>query len=148
MLVPVLPDQVDALSRGRADRELAPGWPHEDTAAALSFVVTGGTQFLVLDDAGRIAGECGTKTPPRPDGSVEIGYGLAARSRGKGLGTRAVAELIDWLQSQADVEVVEAEVHVSNAASRRIVERLGFSPVGPADRGYLRYEMTLKANAR
>jgi RimJ/RimL family protein N-acetyltransferase len=105
----------------------------------LSFIARGGTQFLVLDDAGRVAGECGTKSAPRADGSVEIGYGLAAPSRGRGLGARAVAELVSWVERQPGVRRIEAEVHVSNAPSRRIVEQLGFRVEGDPDQGYLRY---------
>ena len=130
----------DGQSRDDADgRAIAPGWPHADTSAALSFVRNGGVQFLVLDDDGRIAGECGTKTPTRPGGHVEIGYGLAAPSRGRGLGSRAVAELVSWLSEQPDVRVIHAEVHVSNSPSRHIVERLGFVPDGPPIQGYLQY---------
>lgn len=140
MLVPVAVEDADALSRGDAGgRATAPGWPHDDTAAGLSFIHAGGMQFLVVDDAGRIAGECGTKSPPRPDGSVEIGYGLAAQSRGAGLGARAVAELVAWLETQPDIRVIEAEVHVSNTPSRRIVEQLGFRADAPPEHGYLRY---------
>lgn len=139
MLVPVAADMVDALSRGVTDRMTAPGWPHDDTAAALGFVRTGGTQFLVVDDDGRVAGECGTKTGTRPDGSVEIGYGLAAHSRGRGLGRAAVTALVDWLQEQPGVRLIEAEVHLSNTPSRRIVEGLGFVADGAPDQGYLRY---------
>ncbi|HWC35919.1 MAG TPA: GNAT family N-acetyltransferase [Mycobacteriales bacterium] len=139
MLVPVATDTVDALLQGVTDRPLAPGWPHDDTATALGFLHHGGVQFLIVDDEGRIAGECGTKTAPRADGSVEIGYGLAAHSRGHGLGSRAVTELVGWLCHQPGVTVIEAEVHVSNTPSRRIVERLGFTADAPATAGYLRY---------
>jgi RimJ/RimL family protein N-acetyltransferase len=140
MLIPVAADMVDALSQGIVDdHDVAPGWPHDDTAIGLSHVRSGGAGFLIVDDDGRVAGECGTKTPPRPDGSVEIGYGLAAPSRGRGLGSRAVAELVEWLRDQPDVAVIEAEVHVSNTASRRIVERLGFVPDGGPDQGFVRY---------
>ncbi|HVT20147.1 MAG TPA: GNAT family N-acetyltransferase [Mycobacteriales bacterium] len=149
MLLPVASDQVEALLSGAtAEREVAPGWPHVDTATALSFIRSGGTQFLILDEDGRIAGECGTKTATRHDGSVEIGYGLAGPSRGHGLGSRAVADLMTWLQDQADVSVVEAEVHVSNTASRRIVERLGFVADGAPDGGYLRYRRAVRDGNR
>lgn len=138
-LVPVTAAQVAALSSGETNgRPVAPGWPHDDTAAGLSFVHNGGWQFLVVDDDGRIAGECGTKTAPR-GGVVEIGYGLAAPSRGRGLGTAAVSELVDWLVARDDVTVIEAEVHTSNEPSRRLVERLGFLASDAPDQGYLRY---------
>jgi RimJ/RimL family protein N-acetyltransferase len=139
-LVPVWADEVAALGRGETgDRPVAPGWPHDDTIAGLGFVNSGGWQFLVLDDHDRIAGECGTKTMPQ-EGVVEIGYGLAAPSRGKGLGSAAVAELVDWLVARAEVTDIEAEVHASNTPSRRVVERLGFIADGAPDSGgYLRY---------
>jgi RimJ/RimL family protein N-acetyltransferase len=140
MLVPVGVDSVDAVSQGIvAGHDPAPGWPHADTAVGLSHVRTGGTAFLIVDDAGRVAGECGTKTPPRRDGSVEIGYGLAGPSRGRGLGREAVTALVAWLSEQPDVRTIEAEVHVSNTPSRRIVEHLGFVPDGVPQQGYLRY---------
>jgi RimJ/RimL family protein N-acetyltransferase len=140
MLVPVAAEEADALARGDAGgRPLAPGWPHDDTGAALNFIRNGGAQFLVVDDGGRIAGECGTKSPPGPDGTVEIGYGLAAPSRGRGLGGKAVAELVSWLETQPGVRMIEAEVHVSNTPSRRVVENLGFRIDGPPEQGYLRY---------
>lgn len=140
MLVPVRADEVDALSRGAAGgRPIAPGWPHEGTAIGLGYVRRGGVGFLILDDDGRIAGECGTKAPSRADGSVEIGYGLAAASRGHGLGGRAVAELVEQLGARPDVRSIDAEIHVSNTASRRLVERLGFETDGTVHDGYLVY---------
>jgi RimJ/RimL family protein N-acetyltransferase len=124
-------------------RPAAPGWPHEGTAPGLGFLDAGGIAFLIIDDEGRIAGECGTKAPPTPDGTVEIGYGLAAPSRGRGLGTAAVGELVRWLSGQADVRAIEAEVHTDNVASWRIVERLGFIAFGTIINGYRRYLLEL-----
>jgi RimJ/RimL family protein N-acetyltransferase len=143
-LLAVAIDDVEALSRGDAGgRPTAPGWPHDDTSAGFSFVRTGGTQFLIIDDDGRIAGECGTKAPPDDSGTVEIGYGLAGPSRGHGLGSRAVAELVGWLVGQPEVRTIEAEIHVSNEPSRRIVEKLGFVPDTGDSGGYLRYRLSV-----
>lgn len=136
--------EIEALTRGETGgRPTAPGWPHDDTSAGLGFARSGGSQFLILDDDGRIAGECGTKAPPNSSGMVEIGYGLAGPSRGRGLGSRAVAELVDWLAALAAVTTIEAEIHVSNTPSRRIVERLGFAPDAGDPAGYLRYRLVV-----
>lgn len=124
-------------------REIAPGWPHDDTRAGLSFVSRGGEALLVIDDEGRVAGECGTKAPPDADGMVEIGYGLAARSRGQGLGTAAVAALVEQLRRQPAVRRIEAEVHAHNIASQRVIERQGLTRVDAASAGYLRYRLDL-----
>jgi len=136
--------EVDSLIRGETGgRPSAPGWPHDDTSAGLGFIRSGGSGFLILDDEGRIAGECGTKTPPGDDGTVEIGYGLAGPSRGHGLGSRAVAQLVDWLAALPEVSAIEAEIHASNAPSRRIVEKLGFVPDSGDAAGYLRYRLAV-----
>jgi RimJ/RimL family protein N-acetyltransferase len=141
-----VPDRAarDALLAGDlGDLDAAPGWPHDDTAAGLSFLDAGGIAFLVVDDADRVIGECGTKGPPDHRGSVEIGYGLAAPSRGQGLGTAAVRALIAALGSDPAVRTVTAEVQVSNVASRRILERLGFAAYDGPTNGYVRYRLGL-----
>jgi RimJ/RimL family protein N-acetyltransferase len=113
--------------------DAAPGWPHDDTAAGLGFAAEGAWTWLVLDDAERIAGECGIKDVPDAAGRVEIGYGLAAGSRGRGLGTRAVAAMLDELAQTGVVREVLACVHPGNVASGRLLERLGFRVVAIAD---------------
>jgi RimJ/RimL family protein N-acetyltransferase len=131
-----------ALTGDLGGHDAAPGWPHEDTAPGLSFLESGGLAFLVIDDAGRVAGECGTKTAPDGNGVVEIGYGLAAPSRGNGLGTAAVAALVEALAARGDVQAVDAEVHVGNDPSWRLLERLGFVATEADYRGFRRYRLT------
>lgn len=116
----------------------APGWPHEDSVHAL----TGGAgvTWLVEQD-GRVVGEAGTKAAPDPSGAVEIGYGLAGASRGRGVGSRAVAALVDALLAQPDVRAVVAEVEAGNEPSHRLLRRLGFAAVGTAG-GHVRYRRT------
>jgi RimJ/RimL family protein N-acetyltransferase len=120
-----------------AGHDAAPGWPHEDSAPGMSFLDSGGCVFLIIDDDGRVAGECGTKTAPT-DGYVEIGYGLAPASRGRRLGSRAVTALVDLLLERPDVRIVEAEVHEGNEASWRLLERLGFVETAALDTGHHR----------
>lgn len=138
-LVPYLdPSSLDGLA-------VAPGWPHDDTADALGFVTgeSGAWTWLILDDHDRVAGECGVKGPPGPDGTVEIGYGLAAPSRGRGLGTRAVAALLDELAVRPGVTEIVAEAEVGNLPSRRLLERLGFASDGESN-GYARYRVGIR----
>lgn len=146
-LVPVIDRSArDSLLSGDLDGfEAAPGWPHEDTEPGMSFLDSGGWLFLVIDDDGRIVGECGTKLAPGPGGIVEIGYGLAPLSRGRGLGRAAVAELVSWLAARPDIDAIEAEVHVGNVASWQILDRLGFRPTGVETRGYRRYTLNVTA---
>lgn len=148
-LEPVDAQQALAIIAGDiGDRRAAPGWPTEGTTPGLSFAAAGGLAFLVYDDEQRIAGECGTKAAPDADGMVEIGYGLAAPSRGQGLGAAAVAALVDTVRRMPGVRMIEAEVHVSNTASRRLVEGLGFRcSFGPLG-GYVRYRLVVTTGRR
>lgn len=116
-----------------ASYAVAPGWPHDDTFDGLSFAAAGAWTWLIFDDADRVAGECGVKALPDESGRVEIGYGLAAGSRGRGLGTRAVAALLNELAATAAVREVIAGVHPGNVASSRLLERLGFRVVAVED---------------
>lgn len=120
---------LDSVDRLTAGRPAGRGWPHEDTGAGLAFAAAGGWTWLVVDGDGCVVGECGTKSPPH-DGLVEIGYGLAAPSRGAGLGTRAVRTLLRGLAARPDVSTVIAHVAVDNIASARLLERLGFVATG------------------
>jgi RimJ/RimL family protein N-acetyltransferase len=122
--------------------DVAPGWPHDDTPDALRFAATGAWTWLVVDDDERIAGECGIKAMPDARGCVEIGYGLAAPSRGRGLGTRAVAAMLDKLTASGMVREVVAGVHPGNVASRRLLERLDFR-VDAVDDTEITYRRTI-----
>ncbi|HEU5034099.1 MAG TPA: GNAT family N-acetyltransferase, partial [Mycobacteriales bacterium] len=117
-----------------------PGWPHADTTHALRFIEQGGATWLIALD-GTVIGEAGTKAPPDADGRVEIGYGLAPGSRGRGLGTGAVRALVAELWRQPGVRALDAEVAVDNVASRRLLERLGFQRVAGSSE-FDRFELT------
>jgi RimJ/RimL family protein N-acetyltransferase len=125
-------------ARQRPDLPAAPGWPHPDTATGLAYAEAGAWTWLIVDDDGRVAGECGVKGPPTDEGMVEIGYGLAGPSRGRGLGTRAVAALVAELRARPGVRRVDAFVATDNIASRRVLERAGFAlvEVGAVDLRY------------
>jgi GNAT superfamily N-acetyltransferase len=141
-LVPVRPGQAATLLGGDLDgRTAGVGWPHDDTEPALAFADSGGLTWLIVDADGLVVGELGTKSEPDSTGTVEIGYGLAARSRGRGLGTRAVAALLSWLERQDDVRRVIAHVAVPNVASHRLLARLGFRSTGDMGSDEVGYEL-------
>jgi len=112
--------------------DAAPGWPHADTLDALRPVAESGVAdgaFLISHE-GRVVGDCGWFGPPDPEGTVEIGYGLAPAFRRRGLGTAAVRDLLEWVEAQEGVTRVTARIEATNVASRRLVERLGFTVCG------------------
>ncbi|MGX8692202.1 MAG: GNAT family N-acetyltransferase [Clostridia bacterium] len=67
-----------------------------------------------------------------PDGSVEIGYGIAEGYRGHGYATEAVTAAVEWALRQSGVARVEAETDPDNRISQRVLEKCGFVPNGLA----------------
>jgi ribosomal-protein-alanine N-acetyltransferase len=63
-------------------------------------------------------------------GYAEIGYMLAESHHGRGLGTRAVALLVDKLFGETELERIYALVASENTPSCRLLERLGFTREG------------------
>lgn len=108
------------------------GWPHDDTRDGLALVASGALGWLVTLD-GVVIGDCGTTGPVGPDGTVEIGYGLAGQYRGRGYGGEMVRALSRWLLRQPGVRDVVATVDAGNTPSRRALHRAGFR-ARPADR--------------
>jgi RimJ/RimL family protein N-acetyltransferase len=134
VLRPQTPREVRALIEGvDPGVPLAPGYPHADTLDGLRLTVEHSIDhgdlgwFVTRVEDGRVIGDCGTNGWTDEQGRVEIGYGLAAPFRGVGYGVEAVRALVDWLVTQPEVRTVVAEVEVGNTASRRLLERLGFS---------------------
>ncbi len=66
----------------------------------------------------------------QPDGSVEIGYGIAEESQGHGYATEAVDAATAWALKQPGVCRVNAETEPENRASQRVLEKCGFVPSG------------------
>ena len=107
------------------------GWPHADTPDALRALAEHGAEgddggWLIAVD-GEVVGDCGWRGGADAGGDALLGYGLAPPYRGQGLGTEAVAVLCAWAEQQPGVQRLVAEVHVDNAASRRLLRRLGFA---------------------
>jgi RimJ/RimL family protein N-acetyltransferase len=103
------------------------------------------TVWLVVRRAdGQIVGDMGTHGPPGSEGCVEIGYSLAPSSRGKGIGTAAVAALVRRIAAVPAVRRITAVTGAENAASRRLLERQGFRVTDQLpDTGQVRYTLSL-----
>lgn len=63
--------------------------------------------------------------------TAEIGYWIGAPYRGRGIGTRAIRLIADWVfANHADVHRLEAKVFAWNPASARVLEHAGFQYEG------------------
>jgi len=66
-----------------------------------------------------------------PEGAdIKIGYGVAPASQGRGVATRAVADVLDWAKADSRVAVVTAETAVENLASQKVLSANGFIRTG------------------
>jgi RimJ/RimL family protein N-acetyltransferase len=66
----------------------------------------------------------------RPDGIVELGYGVNPHARGRGLGTRAIRLASQWAFSALDARRLEARTDPQNAPSQRLLANVGFTREG------------------
>ena len=117
-----------------------PGWPHADSADALRSLAEHGGEpgcWLVVV-AGVVIGDAGWFGPPDAAGDCELGYGLAAPSRRRGLGREAVTLLLSWVERQPGVRRSTAEALVGNEASLRLLAGLGFVDDGTGIPPYIR----------
>jgi len=64
------------------------------------------------------------------DGEGLLHYGLVPAYRGKGIATRACAALVEYAFTGLGLRALKSDPSVSNVASCRVAERLGFERVG------------------
>lgn len=86
--------------------------------------------WMIVED-GEVVG---LLSPTRPldarDRSLHIGYGVAPTRQGRGVATRAVADLVAWARQDGRVLALTAETSVDNPASQAVLSRNGFQIVG------------------
>jgi RimJ/RimL family protein N-acetyltransferase len=112
------------------DRAGCPGLVAGAAAARLS-----GTEarLAILETAtGDCAGSLGLRMTVPAFRIAEIGYGLRAGWRGRGLATRSVRLVADWAFTRAGIVRLELGAAVANTASRRVAVRAGFQLEGVA----------------
>ena len=86
--------------------------------------------FLIFertDGAPNLVGSCGLGR--RPSGAVELGYWIARPFWGRGYATEAAVALIDIARALGFTQL-EGSHFLDNPASARVLEKLGFEPVG------------------
>jgi RimJ/RimL family protein N-acetyltransferase len=136
-------DDVLAAQLGHA---VAPGWATfrgalehaRDAVAADPGDPRWGTLLFVAGapPALELVGWGGFKGPPGADGTVEIGYEIAAARRGRGLATDAARTMVDEAFADPAVRRVIAHTLPEPNASNHILRKLGFVFAGDTlDRG-------------
>lgn len=127
----VTPAEAGAMRAGRRDPAWHPAYPRPDDVDAASMAGDGdtwGPRHIVLD--GQAVGTIGPLGPPS-DGEVEVGYGLVAAARGRGLASEALRALLT--QTDAVRVGVRCAVRPDNGASLKVLAGCGFTELRGTD---------------
>jgi RimJ/RimL family protein N-acetyltransferase len=98
-----------------------------DVAAAIRAEFAPASWIII--EQGEVVGLCSVTRPPRA-GVVDIGYGIAPSRQGRGICTRAIADVVRWAGTRPDVTALTAETSPANIASQRVLVRNGFLAAG------------------
>ena len=94
------------------------------------------TFAVVWREAGKVVGEAGLKLISRESRQGEIGFLFHPDYHGRGLATEAGSAAVDWGFTEGGLERIVSIYEPENAASGRVMERLGFTyertTTGPA----------------
>lgn len=138
LLRPGFPEDAPALAGAIGDeaivRNLATApWPYRmrDAEAFLASPRDPILPSLLIfergDSAPQLVGACGLGR--RPSGTVELGYWIARPFWGRGYATEACMALVD-IARMLGLASLEGSHFLDNPASARVLEKLGFEPLG------------------
>ncbi len=96
-------------------------------------VVNEPTWAMVLRATNQLAGVIGL-APHRDGESAELGYYLARSHWGRGLATEAGQEIVRLGTEDFGYPRLTSGYHANNPASGRVLEKLGFKPIGTSSR--------------
>lgn len=129
----------------------APGYPTDGDREAAGYLLrqldSGNDPgafgiYEILDpDGGETIGGIGFHRAPGRDGGVEVGYGLVPSRWNRGYATTALREVLRIAIANGATRV-DGRAVPDNFASRRVLEKAGFSFVDLVD-GYVRYRIEL-----
>ncbi len=87
--------------------------------------------FVIVHRANDAAvGSCGYKSPPSPDGIVEIAYGVDPDHQGQGYATEAAKAMVAYAFASGRVRTVRAHTRPELNASTRVLTKCGFAQIG------------------
>lgn len=84
----------------------------------------------LMVESDEIVGLCSLMAAPDRSGAIEIGYGVAASRRGKGIASRAIADLVRVMADQRGITALTANTAIDNLASQKVLQNNGFRKIG------------------
>lgn len=132
------------------DVQIPAGWPNSDEAEILPMLadrldreparLNWGMHLFIRAADRALVGGGGYHGPPGTDGAVTIGYGIAPEHQGRGYATEGARALIAWAFAQPGLRRIIADCDPHNAASIRVLEKLGMARLPPTN-GLLNWEL-------
>ena len=95
-------------------------------SSQMAEVGTGVRLVVERDDDGAFLGWCSLNSWNPDYRSASLGYCFAEAAWGHGFATEAARGLMSWAFTALDLNRVQAETDTRNAASARVLEKLGF----------------------
>lgn len=89
-----------------------------------------GFRWFIQTEDDRIVGNLSLRNISLMMGYGEIGYGVGEEFQGQGFATAAITELLRRLFSETPLRRIIAIVHEKNAASLRVLQKIGFQKEG------------------
>lgn len=86
--------------------------------------------YVLVDEDGAVLGRFNLYD--LKDGSADLGYRVAQHVAGHGVATATVLELCRLAAERHGLRTLRAASALANTASRRVLVKAGFVPVGPA----------------
>jgi RimJ/RimL family protein N-acetyltransferase len=96
--------------------------------------------LLVVEQAGRVVGWC--RAFEEDDEGVNVGIGLLAEYRNKGIGTSVLRNTLEWAKLQG-FSHANLETRPENARALHVFHKVGFVPLGLASDGQVRMQLQL-----
>ena len=86
------------------------------------------TQYFAIDYHGKLVGSIGFVLKENIyRKNAEMGYFIGKQYWGMGIATIAIGMIVDYIFSNFDIERIYAEPYAYNSASRRVLEKNGFT---------------------
>jgi RimJ/RimL family protein N-acetyltransferase len=83
--------------------------------------------FIIRKQDNIVVGSMDFKDIPNEMKEIEIGYGLGKKYEHNGYMTEAVKAFCEWALTNEKIEKIIAETEMENIASKKILERCGFT---------------------
>jgi RimJ/RimL family protein N-acetyltransferase len=147
-LIGALPDR--PFAERLVGARIPDSWPDAELAellAASKSTTPFGPWVVVSRSERAVVGSAGFIEPPKNDRTVELGFGTHQDFRGRGYAPEAARALVEWALEQPNVERVVAKCDPDNAASIRVLEKIGMQRCGESEEELL-WEMRAPGAAR